>query len=97
MLRPLGLEVAVTGGPHRSAVAREIILIIFEAELPSVLTNNLDVLPAEPFEAFPRDFAERGREIDDVDAREELGDVDEARHGLNVVARATTNLEIYPV
>ena len=94
MLRALLIEVAQNRGAGGSrSTAREILFIVLEAELSRILTDNLDVLPAQPLEALSRDVAEGGGEVDEVDTGEELGDADVGGHGFNVPSRATTNLE----
>ena len=79
---------------QRRLPAGKITLVILKPELPRVLAHDLDVRPPELLEALPRNVAEGRREVDEVHAREERGDVDEAGHGLDVVARAAANLPV---
>ena len=68
-------------------------LVVLETESARVLADDLDIGPAETLEAFAGDFAQGRREVDEVDAGEELGHGDELRHGLDVPASAAANLE----
>jgi hypothetical protein len=56
------------------------------------LAHDLYILPPKTFESLSSHFAEGRREIDQVNAREELGDIDEFGHCFDVPACATTNL-----
>lgn len=96
MRRALRRKISVRRGLNgrRRLPARGVTLVVLEPELARVLAHDRDVLPPEPLEALPRDVAERGREVDEVHAREEVGDVDEAGHGLDVVARAAADLTV---
>jgi hypothetical protein len=60
----------------RNKDTRSIIFVIFKAECPCVLAHNLHILPAKTLESFPSHLAEGGREVDQVNAGEELRDVD---------------------
>lgn len=67
-------------------------LVVFEAEFASVLADDANVLPAKPLETLLCYLAEGRGEVDEVNAGEEGGDVDEMGHGLNVPASAASNL-----
>lgn len=92
MLGTLLGEVAQNWGARRETVARKIIFIILETELSRVLANDLDIIPAKALKALSGNITERRGEIDKVYAGEELGDIDEAGHGLNVPSRSSTDL-----
>lgn len=57
-----------------------------ETEGPGILADNAHVPPSKTFKALAGNFAEGGREINQVDLIEELVHWDESRHGLNVVS-----------
>jgi hypothetical protein len=66
--------------------------MVLQAELPRVFTDNLHVLPSQSFKSLASYLAQRWGEVDEVDARKESRDIDKLRHGLDIVAGATTNL-----
>lgn len=68
--------------------------MVFQSEHSCVLAYDLDVLPAQASEPPSCNFAERGREVNEVDTVEELRHIDILGHGLYVPAGSTTNLEI---
>lgn len=68
-------------------------LVVFEAEGTGILAHDLHVLPAQAGEPLPGDLAERGREVNEVDAGEEFGHRDELGHSLNVPASSSTDLK----
>lgn len=67
-------------------------LVIFQAKLSGILADDLDIVPAQPCKALASDLAQRRGEIDQVDAGEEIGDVDEFGHCLDVETGAATDL-----
>ena len=80
------------------AVLREVLmslnitLIVLEIEVPRVFADDLDIVPAESRKPIARDFAQRGREVDQVYCGEELGHLNELGHGLNIPSRAPAHL-----
>jgi hypothetical protein len=68
------------------------LFVIAELEGASILTDDLDVLPAEAGKSGSGDLAQRWREIDEVDCVEEAGDRKVFLHLLNVPASASTNI-----
>jgi hypothetical protein len=68
------------------------LLVVAELEGASILTDDLDVLPAEAGESCSGDLAQRWREIDEVDCVEEAGDRKVFLHLLDVPASASTNI-----
>ncbi len=89
-----GLEVARLSTGRTGPAAGRTIFIVLEAELPGVLADHLDIGPAKPGKPLPGHFAERGREVNQIYAGEELGHVDELGHGLDVEARAAAHLRV---
>jgi hypothetical protein len=91
----LAVEVAgaLGAGAGDGAVGLDGLLVVLEAEGAGVLADHLDVGPAKALEALAGDVAEGGREVDEVDAGEELGHRDELRHGLDVPSCTAANLE----
>lgn len=51
--------------------------MVFQAEFPRVLADDLHVAPPESLETLARHFAERRGEVNEVNSFEELGYVDE--------------------
>lgn len=66
--------------------------MILQSEGPRILAHYLHILPPQTCKSFPSYFAEGGREIDEVYAGEELGNIDELGHGLDIPACAATDL-----
>ncbi len=89
-----GLEVARLSTGRAGPAARRTIFIVLETELPGVLADHLDIGPAKPGKPLPGHFAERGREVNQIHAGEELGHVDEVGHGLDIEARAAAHLRL---
>ena len=67
--------------------------MILKSEKSRILANNFHIVPSKADKSLTRHFAERGREVDKVDAGEEIGDGYVFGHSLNVVACPTTNLD----
>lgn len=67
-------------------------LVVAEAEHARILAHDLDVGPTEPGEALLGHLAQRGRQIDQVDGMEEVGDGQVLLHLLNVPAGAAANV-----
>ena len=67
--------------------------MVFQSELASILANDLDILPAQSVKTLPSDFAQGRGEIDEIDTGEEVRDIDEFSHSLDVEASATANLQ----
>lgn len=89
----------VARGRRRGLLVSSIktILIVFESEFSRIFADDFYVLPSEPCEPLSS-YATEGRgEIDQIDAGEELWDVDELGHGLDVPSRSATNLVGTPV
>ena len=75
-----------------SAFVVRTLFVVAELEGTSILTDDLDVLPAEAGESGSGDLAERRREIDKVDCVEEAGDGKVLLHLFNVPASAAANV-----
>jgi len=58
---------------------------VWETEGPSILADNSHVFPSKAFKALASNFAEGGREVNQVDLIEELVHWEESRHGFDVV------------
>jgi hypothetical protein len=92
-LRALLLEVAQHRGAQEILSRRHAVLVVLQAKLASILADNSNILPAKSLKSLPGNLAKRRREVDEVDAREEFGDVDVLLHGFNVPAGAAANLD----
>lgn len=82
----VGLDIVLGGGARR-------LVVVGEAEMASISTDDRAVLPSQALEAFPGDLAQGRRKIDEVYRIKGVGDVDELIHLLDVVAGTTTDLE----
>lgn len=74
------------------AIIVETLLIVAEFEGTSILTDDLDVLPAKAGKSGPGDLAKRWRKIDEVYCVEEAGDRKVLFHLLDVPTGAATNV-----
>jgi len=90
------LVLAVWRVPRRSDLSRQDVVVVLETKMACILTYDLDILPAEPFESITGDLAERWREVDEEDLAEERRHVHEVTHCLDVVAGAPANLKLTP-
>ena len=73
-------------------MSRQNVVVVLEAEMACILTYDLDILPAEPFEPITSNLAERWREVDEEDLAEEGRHIDKVAHGLDVIACAAPDL-----
>lgn len=69
--------------------------VFSQAESPGILTDHRDILPSEAVKALACYFAKRGREIDKVNVREEVWDVQICLHCLNVISSAASDLVLF--
>lgn len=92
MLRTLLFEVAQSRRAQQVLLGRHSIFIILKSELAGVLAYNGDIVPAKALKTLASNLTKRGREVDEVDTGEKLGDVDVLAHGFNVPAGTTANL-----
>jgi hypothetical protein len=86
------IKVAQRRRARRDRLGGHARLVVLKTELASVLTNDLDILPAKSFKSLSSHLAKRGGKVNEVYAREEGGHVDESGHGLNVEASSAANL-----
>ena len=91
MFRPSLIKV-VSGCQGRSLQALEIIFIIFKTKLPRIFANDLDILPTKSGKTLAGHFTKGRREVNKVDAGEELRNVDKFGHCLNVPTSTSTHL-----
>jgi hypothetical protein len=66
--------------------------MVLQAELSRILADDLHICPTQTSKTLAGHFAEGRREVDEVNAGEESGDVDELGHGLNIETSTATNL-----
>lgn len=67
-------------------------LVVFKAKFASIFTDDCDVLPSKSVKSLSSDLAQGWRKVHEINTRKELGNIDEATHGLNVPARPASNL-----
>lgn len=91
-LGPLLPQIAESRGTKWVLRSGNAILVVLEAELASIFTDDRDVVPSKPGESLAGDFTKRRREINKVDSREEFRDIDVLAHGFNVPASTAADL-----
>jgi hypothetical protein len=68
--------------------------MILKAEGSRILADNHHIFPPQTCKSLPSYFAEGWREVNKVNAREELRNRDKIRHRFDVPASTASNLHI---